>query len=47
MDIAEVEDGIKEPATICRFNGVETLGIQIQRQSGANSVDVSKLIKKR
>ncbi len=42
-DIADVEDGTKEIENILRFNGQESTGLLIQKQSDANAVEVSKL----
>jgi HAE1 family hydrophobic/amphiphilic exporter-1 len=44
-DIAEVQDGQKEYTTQSRVNGVTSVGIQITKQSDANSVDVSALVR--
>ena len=44
-DIAEVEDGQKDYSTINRINGVTSVGIIVQKQTDANSVDVSKLVR--
>lgn len=45
-DIANVEDGIKEIININRLNGVNSIGLTIQKQNDANTVDVSKLVRK-
>lgn len=45
-DVAEVEDGIKEITNINRLNGVNSIGILVQKQSDANTVEVSKLVRK-
>jgi HAE1 family hydrophobic/amphiphilic exporter-1 len=45
-DIAEVEDGIKDPDSISRIDGTTSIGILVQKQTDANTVDVSKLVKK-
>jgi len=44
-DIAEVVDDIAEQSTINRINGVNSIGIIIQRQSDANTVDVCQQVK--
>lgn len=44
-DIAEVEDGIREYSNITRLNGATSVGIQVVKQSDANAVDVSKLVR--
>ena len=44
-DIAEIEDGIKDPESISRIDGVTSIGMLVQKQTDANSVDVSRLVK--
>jgi HAE1 family hydrophobic/amphiphilic exporter-1 len=44
-DVAEVQDGEKEALTMSRINNVSSVGILVQKQSDANSVDVSKLVR--
>lgn len=44
-DIAEVQDGQKEYTTISRINGKTSLGMLVQKQNDANSVDVSALVR--
>lgn len=44
-DVAEVEDGIKEIETITRINKKISVGILINKQTDANAVEVSKLIR--
>ena len=44
-DIAEVEDGQAEVTSISRINGKPSVGINILKQSDANTVSVSELIK--
>src|SRR5258706_478673 len=39
-DIGRVEDGTKEQRSIARLNGVPTVTLEVQRQSGANTVEV-------
>ncbi|NTW48693.1 MAG: efflux RND transporter permease subunit, partial [Chlorobiales bacterium] len=46
-DVAEVEDGQKEVVAISRVNGKSSVGILVQKQSGANAVEVSKLVRKK
>ncbi|GAB1430202.1 efflux RND transporter permease subunit [Ignavibacteria bacterium] len=43
-DVAEVEDGRKEYTTINRINGVTSIGIFVQKQSDANTVEVAKRV---
>jgi HAE1 family hydrophobic/amphiphilic exporter-1 len=45
-DIAEVEDGIKDPDSISRIDGITSVGLLVQKQTDANSVDVSRLVKR-
>jgi HAE1 family hydrophobic/amphiphilic exporter-1 len=44
-DIAEVQDGQKEYTTLSRINGKTSVGILVQKQSDANSVDVSRVVR--
>ena len=44
-DIAEVQDGRKDYEQINRVNGVTSIGIQIVKQSDANAVSVSRLVR--
>lgn len=44
-DVADVEDGHKEYQTITRINGVTSIGILVQKQTDANTVDVSKQVR--
>src|SRR5579863_6338155 len=44
-DVAEVQDGQKDYETISRLNGKTAIGVLIQKQTDANSVDVSKLVR--
>jgi HAE1 family hydrophobic/amphiphilic exporter-1 len=44
-DIGHVEDGTKEMRSIARLNGVPTVTLEVQRQSGANTVEVIHNIK--
>ncbi|MFA6455574.1 MAG: efflux RND transporter permease subunit, partial [Bacteroidota bacterium] len=44
-DVAEVQDGLKEHAQMNRVNGVTSVGIQVIKQSDANTVEVSKLVR--
>ena len=45
-DIAEVADGIAEYTSLNHINGESSIGIQVQKQSDANSVAVCTLVKK-
>lgn len=44
-DVAEVEDGIKEIETITRINKKISVGILINKQTDANAVEVSKIVR--
>ncbi len=44
-DVAEVEDGLKEQERINRFNGRESVGLLITKQSTANTVKVAEGVK--
>jgi HAE1 family hydrophobic/amphiphilic exporter-1 len=44
-DVAEVEDGQKEYATLSRINGKSSVGILVQKQGEANSVEVSQVVR--
>ncbi|MGB8657956.1 MAG: efflux RND transporter permease subunit [Candidatus Zixiibacteriota bacterium] len=44
-DIAEIADGIAEYENLNRINGENSIGIQVQKQSDANSVKVCQLVK--
>jgi len=45
-DIAEIEDGIKDSKNITRINFRNTIGLNLQKQSDANAVQVAYLVKK-
>ncbi len=44
-DVAEIQDGKKDPTVIVRLNGQNTLALAIQKQSGANSVEISQRVR--
>ena len=46
-DIAEIRDTEEEPRTLARLDGVNCLSLVIQKQSGANTVEVIDRIKQR
>jgi HAE1 family hydrophobic/amphiphilic exporter-1 len=46
MDIAEVQDGQKDYTNISRVNGKTSVGMLVQKQSDANAVEISKLVRK-
>jgi hydrophobic/amphiphilic exporter-1 (mainly G- bacteria), HAE1 family len=45
-DIGWAEDGTKEQRTLARLNGVPTVTLEVQRQSGANTIEVIEGVKK-
>ena len=44
-DFADVEDGAKAASATSRINGKDALGIVVQKQSGANGVEVSRAVR--
>lgn len=44
--VAEVQDGIKDYSNISRINFRNTIGLNLQKQSDANAVEVAQLVKK-
>ncbi|MDI3322605.1 efflux RND transporter permease subunit [Pinibacter soli] len=46
-DVAEVVDAQTDVTTINHFNGVPSLGVQVMKQSDANAVEVSELVRQR
>ena len=46
-DIADVVDGQQEATAINRINGLPSIGLQVMKQSDANAVEVSKLVRAR
>lgn len=45
-DVAIVEDGFKQQLTLTRVNGVTGVGIDIVKETGANTVQVSRLVQR-
>jgi len=45
-DIAEIHDATVDPTLISRFNGINSLGLEIQKQNDANMVKVCELLRK-
>jgi len=45
-DVAEIEDGTKEHDYISRIDGKTSVGILLMKQTDANAVEVSKLVRK-
>lgn len=46
-DVASVIDGVKEIASVSRYNGVNGIGLLLKKQGDANAVDVSKLVREK
>jgi HAE1 family hydrophobic/amphiphilic exporter-1 len=46
-DVGRAEDGTKEIRSTARLNGVPAVSLEIQRQSGANTVEVIEGVKKK
>jgi len=44
-DIGYAEDGTKEQRSLARLNGVPTVLLEVQRQAGANTVEVIEAVK--
>ncbi|MGE5581425.1 MAG: efflux RND transporter permease subunit [Bacillota bacterium] len=44
-DVAKVEDGKKDLTSITRINGVDSISVRVLKQSDANTVEVSKLVR--
>jgi len=45
IDVADVEDGIKDPSNMLRLNFRNTIGLIVQKQNDANTVEVAELVK--
>ncbi len=45
-DVGRVEDSTKEQRSLARLNGVPTVTLQVQRQSGANTIEVIQGVKR-
>ncbi len=43
-DVATVVDGTKESSKLARINGLPAIGLSVQKQSGANAVEISDKI---
>jgi HAE1 family hydrophobic/amphiphilic exporter-1 len=46
-DVAEVVDATAKPTAINHINGLPSVGVQVQKQSDANAVSVSELVRER
>jgi len=45
-DVADIKDGFKTVDSYARMNGEDSIGIVIQKQTGANTVNVIRLVRK-
>ncbi|MDP4191421.1 MAG: efflux RND transporter permease subunit, partial [Bacteroidota bacterium] len=45
MDVADIQDGEKEKEAYARLNGKSSLGIYVMKQTDANAVEVSRLVR--
>ncbi len=43
-DIADVQDGVKDPEVLCRYSGQPVMGLEIRKQSDANAVEMADLV---
>ena len=46
-DIATIEDGIEEPRSLARLDGVQAVVLEVRKQSGTNTLDVIHAVKAR
>lgn len=44
-DVAKINDSIKEREGLTRLNGSESIGILVRKESGANTVEVTRLVR--
>ncbi|HZH03470.1 MAG TPA: efflux RND transporter permease subunit, partial [Myxococcaceae bacterium] len=44
-DVAEVHDGVSDPDNITRVNGRDSIGLVVSKQTDANAVEVSRLVR--
>lgn len=44
-DVADIQSALKEPSTIYRVNGEQSVGLEIRKNQDANTVEVSKALK--
>jgi len=45
-DVADIHDGYRDIETISRINGIPSVGIKVQRSTGANTVEISETTRK-
>ena len=46
-DVGHVEDGVQEPRSLARINGVDAVVLEVRKQAGTNTLDVIDAIKGR
>ncbi|MVT09554.1 efflux RND transporter permease subunit [Chitinophaga tropicalis] len=46
-DVASISDAVADPVAVTHLNGSPSIGLQIIKQSDANAVDVSRLVKEK
>jgi hydrophobe/amphiphile efflux-1 (HAE1) family protein len=46
-DIADVQEGVREPEIFCRVDGEPVLGLEVRKQGDANAVEMSRLLHKK
>ncbi len=46
-DIADIQDGIRDPEVICRTGGLPAVGLSIRKQGDANAVDMAEQVQAR
>ncbi len=46
-DVADVQDGVREPEVFCRSNGEPMLALEVRKQGDANAVEMSRLLLER
>ncbi len=46
-DIAEIQDGVRDPEVLCRSDRQPAIGLSIRKQSDANAVEMSELLLER
>jgi len=46
-DVADITDGLTDPESISRYNGVNGIGLFIKKQSDANAVEISKIVQEK
>ncbi len=44
-DVGRAEDGMEEKRSVARFNGINSVSLGIQKQSGTNTIEVVDRVK--